>query len=103
MNSNEMQNVWNSPLNNLSPDQQERLAGQFVRRMNRQRRFQSVWLITTFAWLTIISVIAIWTVSTGNTELTREWALIPLLIVVWAFALHFLRRYLKSSAPLSHG
>jgi len=103
MNSNEMQNLWNSPLNDLSPNQQEQLAAQFVHRMNRQRRFQSLWLITTFAWLTIISVIAIWTVSTDNTKLMQEWALIPLLTIPWAFALRFLRRYLKSSPPLSLG
>jgi hypothetical protein len=103
MNSNEMQNVWNSPFNNLSPHQQEQLAGQFVRQMNRRRRFQSIWLITTFAWLTIITLMAFWTVGVGQTKLTREWALLPLLIVPWVFAVYFLRSYLKSSAQPSQG
>jgi hypothetical protein len=103
MNSNEMQNAWNSPFNNLSRDQQEQLAGQFVRRMNRRRQFQSIWLITSFAWLTIITVIAFWTVAVGNTNLTREWGLLPLLILPWVFAVYFLRSYLKSDAPRAEG
>jgi len=103
MNSNEMQNIWNSPFNNLSTAQQEQLVGKFVRQMNRRRRFQSLWLINTFAWLTIITAIAFWTLATGNTNLAREWALLPLLIVPWAFAIYFLRSYLKLSAQPPQG
>jgi hypothetical protein len=103
MNSNELQNIWNSSLNNLSSHQQEQLAGQFIRQMNRRRGFQSIWLINTFAWLTIISVMALWSILVGNTKLTHEWALLPLLIVPWAFAVYFLRSYLKSGKPVSQG
>jgi hypothetical protein len=103
MNSNEMQNVWNSTFNKLSPYQQEQLTGQFVRQMNRRRRFQSIWLINTFAWLTIITVIAFRSVSLGNTRLAQEWGLLPLLIVTWAIAAYFLRSYLKSRAPRPQG
>ena len=101
MNSNEMQLIWNSPLNNLTRGQQERLADHFIHQMNRRRRFQSIWLINIFVWLAIITVIAVWTVAAGNTQLTQEWALIPLLIVPWALAVYFLRSYLKSRVPLS--
>jgi hypothetical protein len=101
MNSNEMQNIWNSPLNNLSPRQQEQLAGQFIRQMNRRRRFQTFWLINTFAWLTIITVLAFRNVAIGNTKLAHEWGLLPLLIVPWVFAVYFLRSYLKSRTPAS--
>jgi len=103
MNSNEMQNIWNSPLNNLSSYQQEQLAGQFIRQMKRRRRFQSIWLINTFAWLAIITVIALWSISVGNTQLTHEWAVLPLLIVPWAFAVYFLCSYLRSKAFSSQG
>lgn len=96
MNSNEMEQIWNSPLNNLPPDEQRQLAEQFIGQMNRRRRFQSIWLFNTFAWLAIITVAAWWSVAVGNTKLTHEWALLPLLIVPWAFAVYFLRSHLKS-------
>ena len=103
MNSNEMQNIWNSPLNNLSLPEQEELAGQFIRQMKRRRRFQSIWLVNTFTWLAIITVITIRTVAVGYTKLAHEWALLPLLIVPWAFAVYFLRGYLKSKTSLTQG
>jgi FtsH-binding integral membrane protein len=103
MNPNEMQNIWNSPRNNLPTEDQQRLADQFAWQMIRRRRFQSVWLINTFGWLTIITVLAIWNVAAGQTTPTQEWGLIPLLLVPWAFAIHFLRRYLKPVAPPTHG
>jgi hypothetical protein len=103
MNSNEMQNIWNSPFNNMSPRHQEQLAGQFIRQVIRRRRFQSIWLINTFAWLTIITVIAGWNLTRGNVQPLQEWGLVPLLIVPWAFAVYFLRRYLQSAAPTSQG
>jgi len=103
MNINEVQNIWNSPLNNLPVHQQEQLAGRFLRQMNRRRRFQCIWLINTFAWLTIITMLAVWTVAVGKTKLTHEWALLPLLIVPWGFAVYFLRSYLKSRDRSSLG
>jgi hypothetical protein len=103
MNPNEMQNLWNSPRNNLPTEAQQRLADQFARQMIRRRRFQSIWLINTFAWLTIITVLAIWTAAVGQTTPAQEWGLFPLLLVPWGFAVHFLRRYLKPVAPMTRG
>lgn len=103
MNLNEMQNVWNSPRNNLPTEEQHRLADQFARQMIRRRRFQSVWLINTFVWLTVITVLAIRTVAVGQTTPSQEWGLFPLLLVPWGFAIHFLRRYLKPIVPMTHG
>jgi hypothetical protein len=103
MNLNEMQKVWNSPRNNLPTEEQQRLADQFARQMIRRRRFQSLWLINTFVWLTVISVLAIRTVAVGQSTPSQEWGLFPLLIVPWGFAIHFLRRYLKPLAPITHG
>jgi len=103
MNPNEMQNVWNSPRNNLPTEAQQRLADQFARQMIRRRRFQSIWLLNTFVWLTIITVLAIRNISVGQTTPTQEWGLIPLLLVPWAFAIHFLRRYLKPATPMTRG
>lgn len=103
MNPNEMQSAWNSPRNNLSTEAQQQLAQKFTRQMIRRRRFQALWLINTFVWLTVIAVLAIRTVAVGKVGLAQEWALLPLLIVPWAFAFHFLRRYLKPVSPATRG
>ncbi len=98
MNLNEMQSTWNSPRNNLSTQEGQRLAGQFIRQMIRRRRFQAIWLINTFVWLTIITWLAIRTVAMGKVNLEQEWGLFPILIVPWAFAIYFLHRHLNSSS-----
>jgi hypothetical protein len=75
MNLNEMQDVWNSPRNNLTAEAQQRLAGQFVRQMIRRRRFQTAWLIHTFLALTVITGLAFWAVATGKIKPEQEWGL----------------------------
>jgi hypothetical protein len=103
MNLNEMQNLWNSPRNNLPTADQQRVAQQFTRQMIRRRRFQAVWLTNTFVWLTVITTVAIWTIAVGKTKPGLEWGLFPLLVVPWAFAIHFLHRYLKPVMPVARG
>jgi len=39
----------------------------------------------------------------GKVKLDQEWGLFPVLIVPWAFAFHFLRRYLKPVTPAARG
>ncbi len=95
MNSHEIQNVWNSPRNNLAAEGQRQLAEKFTRQMIRRRRFQAIWLLNTFVWLAIVTALAIRLIITGKVKLETEWGLLPLLFVPWAFAFHFLRRYLK--------
>lgn len=103
MNLDELQNDWNSLRNNLSTEQQRALAEKFTRQMIRRRRFQLFWTINALAWLTVITVIAICNVATGKISPALEWGLFPLLLVPWGFAIHFLRRYFKSSAPIAGG
>jgi len=103
MNPNEMQSAWHSPRNHLPAAEQQRLAGQFTRQMIRRRRFQTFWLIHTFVWLTIITALAASAIAMGKTSLAQEWGLFPLLIVPWAFAIHFLRRHLKPAVPGARG
>jgi hypothetical protein len=103
MNLNEMQNVWNSPRNNLPTEAQLRVADQFARQMIRRRRFQSLWLINTFVWLTLITMLAVRMLAIGQTTPGQEWGLFPLLLVPWGFAIHFLRRYLKPVLPITRG
>jgi hypothetical protein len=103
MNFDELQNDWNSPRNNMPIEQQRALAEKFTRQMIRRRRFQRFWLINTFAWLSIITVIAIGNIASGNTKATHEWGLFPLLMVPWGFAIYFLREYFKSTTPVADG
>ena len=103
MNFDELKNDWNSPRNNLPTEQQRALTEKFSRQMIRRRRFQTWWLIHTFVWLTLISGLAIGMIATGKANLTLEWGLVPLLLVPWAFAIHFLRRYQKPATPVIRG
>ncbi len=103
MNFDELQNDWDSPRNNLPIEQQRKLAEKFTRQMIRRRRFQTFWLIHTFVWLTLIAGLAIWMIAIGKARPVQEWGLFPLLIVPWGFAIHFLRRHLKSVAPITNG
>ena len=103
MNPNEMQNAWNSPRNNLPTEELQRLADKFTRQIIRRRRFQTIWLVNTFVWLTAITVLAVWLIAVGKAKPASEWALFPLLIVPWAFAIHFLRRHLKPVSSVARG
>ena len=103
MNFDELQKTWNSPRNNLASEQQQKLAEQFTRQMIRRRRFQTFWLIQTFVWLTLITGLVIWMVAIGKASPAQEWGLFPLLLVLWGFAIHFLRRHLQPVAPIAPG
>ena len=103
MNLDEMQSVWNSPRNNLPAEEQQRLVAQFTRQMLRRRRFQAIWLTHTFVALTVITIIAIWSIAIGRTHLEQQWALLPLLTAPWLFAFHFLRRFLKPISATARG
>lgn len=103
MNFDELQQTWNSPRNNLDTEQQRELAEKFNRQMVRRRRFQTFWLIHTFVWLTLITGLAIVMVASGKTIPAQEWGLFPLLVVPWAFAIHFLRRYRNPANPIARG
>src|SRR5688572_17753564 len=103
MNLDELQSAWDSPRNRPSMEEQQQLARQFSRQMIRRRRFQTVWLINTLVWLTVITVIAIGSLARGKTSVGQEWGLFPLLAAPWALAIHFLRRHLKPAAPITRG
>src|SRR5690349_12294245 len=103
MNLDEMQNAWNSPHNHLLDAQQQQLAQRFVRQMIRRRRFQAIWLTNTFVWLILATAAFVKTLADGRIGLAQEWAVWPLLIAPWIVAMHFLRRYLKPTAPLPDG
>ena len=103
MNLNEMQNAWNSTHNNLPASEQQQLAERFTRQMIRRRRFQAIWLTNTFVWLTLITLAVGQTIASGKFNPAQEWAAFPLIIAPWAFAIYFLRRYLKPLVPIARG
>ncbi len=103
MNLEEMQSIWRSPGNQPPLAAHQMLVDQFARQIKRRRRFQCVWLVNSFVWLTLVSGLAAWNVVEGKFSIRQEWALIPLLLLPWAFAIHFLRRYLAPSAPIARG
>lgn len=103
MNLNDLQHAWNSPHNNLPAPDQQQLAQQFARQMIRHHRFRSIWLATTFVWLTLISAAALRTIAIGNFNPVLEWAVLPLVILPWGLAIHFLRRHLKPAEPTARG
>lgn len=102
MNLDEIQNAWNSPRNQLPPEQQQ-LAQGFIHQMIRRRRFQAIWLTNTFVWLTLMTLGFGVAIEAGKFNFAQEWAVLPLLIAPWLVALHFLRRYRKSASPVSDG
>ena len=98
MNFDELQTVWNSPANQPNDRAVEILKNQFLVRMQRQRRFQVIWLAWTFLALTALTLFAGWQVFlAAKVNLRHEWALLPVLGVPWAFAIHFLKRFLAQA------
>jgi hypothetical protein len=47
--------------------------------------------------------LAIRTIAAGKVQPAQEWGLFPLLIIPWAFAIHFLRQHRKASAATKSG
>ena len=101
MNPDDIRKAWNSPREISSPAAREQLAGDFIRRIARRRRFRAIWLTNTIVWLTLAGAAFARTVASGRFDFVREWAAIPLLVLPWMAALVFLRQHLKSSGPSS--
>jgi hypothetical protein len=103
MNLDDLQNDWNSPRNNLRSGQQRKVAERFTQQMIRRRRFQLLWLINTFVLLSAATFVAFRAVAAHKVNFEREWVMLPLLVLPWAFAFHFLRRYLNPPGSLAKG
>ena len=72
--------------------------------LHRQCRNQLIWLVWTFFLLTVMTSFVSWVVfGTDKVNLTREWAILPLLLIPWSVAVLFLKRFLKPAAPLCRG
>ncbi len=103
MNPNEIEGVWNSKRNDLATDRRKEMARLFTERMTRRRRFEALWLGCTFALLLASTALAVRAIAGGKVDFETQWGLFPLLCVPWAFAFHFLRRFLKPGAAKARG
>lgn len=103
MSIDDLQSAWDSPRNRPSAEAREQLARDFTRRMMARRRFRALWLVNVFVWLVLVTGLALHSIANGRTALTNEWGLLPLLILPWGLAIHFLRRHLKPGLPLARG
>lgn len=103
MNIDELQSAWDSPRNRPSDEAREQFARDFTRRMMAKRRFQTIWLTNTIVWLALITGLALHSMASGKTTIAGEWGVLPLLILPWGLAIHFLRRHLKPVTPRADG
>jgi hypothetical protein len=104
MNFAELETIWNAPANHPSAVQQQKLTKQLLTWLRRQRRHQLLWLVWTFGVLAVITGFAGWLIfGTDKVHLRMEWGLIPLLLLPWAFAFAFLKRFLKPAASGCRG
>ena len=104
MNLDELQTLWTSDANRPDPREQAQVLERFSATLHRRRRREAAWLIWTFFVLTTLTTFAGWLVfATDKIRLSAEWAAIPLLLVPWAFACLFLRRFFRARIPKHRG
>jgi hypothetical protein len=103
MNLDELQELWNSGGNQPTAEHRDRLMRQFATRLRRRRRHELAWLVWTFFVLTLLTGFASWQIfGTDKVNVAGEWALVPLLVIPWVFAVVFLKRSLRGALP-GHG
>jgi hypothetical protein len=96
MNLDELQNLWNSSVNQPNADQSRQMVARFTITLRRRRRQELCWLAWTFFVLTLLTGFAAWLIfGTEKIKLSSEWAGLPLLLIPWVFAFVFLRRFLR--------
>jgi len=102
MNDDDLQQIWKSPRNEPGEQRQRQWTRGFIRKLQRARRLQALWLVWTFAALTGISLLVLLQVFLG--KLTPGLAVVmgPLLATPWAFGIHFLRRFRSKDSPKPH-
>ena len=99
MNSDALDQLWNSAANRPEPSAGQRLASHFIVTLRRRRRFQAFWLGWTALLLTSATVLAAsHLVRKGFHGMTGEWAMFLLLAMPWMALVYFLRAFLRHGA-----
>lgn len=101
MNTVELQTIWSSSGNQITSATQQQTLERFWTRLNRDRRRHYIWLVWTAFQLTIITGFAAWLLlGTTKVNLSREWTVVPLLLLPWAVFFLLLRMFRKDrTAP----
>jgi hypothetical protein len=96
MNDDELQRIWKSPHNEPREQRQRQWTRGFIRKLQRARRLQALWLVWTFAALTGMTLLALWQALQGKLTAGLAIASAPLLIIPWGVGIHFLCRFQSS-------
>jgi MFS family permease len=96
MKLDELQQLWNSPDNQPTPDQQDAWIARFNDTLRKQRRRNAIWLGWVFFVLTSLTAFFAWLiVATDKVKLETNWFAILLLLVPWALAGFLLRTFAR--------
>lgn len=98
MNLNEIEAVWRSSHNQPDPRQTERERSEFVATLRKRDRGFVVGMTLIFTWLVVITGRLLWILVSPDPvrdriDLTREWAVIPFLLLPWIGAIVFVRQH----------
>jgi hypothetical protein len=99
MNTDSLNDLWQSAPNRPEADAGQRLAAHFVSRLRRRRRFQAGWLAWTCTLMTITSVLTVSHVARNGFESVRgQWAPLFMLALPWLAVAYFLRAFIRQGA-----
>lgn len=99
MNSESLNELWNSSANRPEPDIAGRLASNFTAGLRRRRRLRALWLAWTTLLMTGASVLAvIHLVRKGPAGVAGQWALLPLMALPWMPLVYFWRAFFQQGA-----
>jgi peptidoglycan/LPS O-acetylase OafA/YrhL len=94
MDFEKLKKVWQSAANTPAPAETEQLKTQFAGNLRRRRRKFIGFLTWVFSALSLVTGMVIYhLLVTHQTMLDTEWAIIPLLIIPWFFAIRFLWQF----------
>jgi hypothetical protein len=99
MNTESLNELWNSSANRPERDAGKRLASHFISDLRRRRRLRAFWLAWTSFLLTGASVLAFGHLARNGLEgVTGQWALLPLLALPWMALVYFWRAFFREGA-----
>jgi len=103
MNFADLESVWRSPHNQPAPEQLEKIKMNFVETLRRRDRGFAVSMLLIFGWLTLITgrfaVFLLWPdPAKDQIDFTREWAIIPFLLLPWFGAILLVHQHLRRRA-----
>lgn len=103
MNNDDLNRIWNSPLNQPSPTRIEEEKMQFIRTLHRRHRGFVLFMSLVFTALIILTGVLLLEVispdSAGRAiDWRREWSIVPLFALPWAAWIYAVTRYRRHRA-----